>query len=284
MVVHIVKSTRAPGPGPKAYPGTQAVVRALRLLKAFGSGAAERGLAELSRDQGLNKTTTYRLLTALESEGLVQRGASREAWRLGPELIALGSRAGGAVDLRSAARAELEALARDTRETASLEVLVGRDTLIVDEVQGGYMIGTAPAAGTRWPAHATSTGKVILAFTDEATLEAFLAAPLARCTPRTLVGAAALRRDLQRVRARGYAVTTEELEAGYVAVGAPVRDAAGQVVAAVSVGGPRARLGAAAVAELGRRLPQAAAVLSHRLGYRSPERLPRASSRKKAQS
>lgn len=272
-----MNSTVEPGGGPKAYPGTQAVVRALRLLKAFGSGPVERGLAELSREQGLNKTTAYRLLTALESEGLVERGRSREAWRLGSELIALGSRAGGALDLGSAGRAELEALARETRETASLEVLVGRDTLIVDEVQGGYMIGTAPAAGTRWPAHATSTGKVILAFTDEATLKAFLAVPLARCTTRTLVTAAALRRDLQRVRERGYAVTTEELEAGFVAVGAPVRDAAGRVVAAVSVGGPRARLGVGAVADLVLRLPQTAERISQRLGYRD-------SSRKKAQS
>lgn len=277
------QATGAPA-GPKAYPGTQAVVRALRLLKAFGAGTAERGLAELSRDQGLNKTTAYRLLTALESEGLVQRGASREAWRLGPELIALGSRAGGAGELRAAARAELEALARETRETASLELLVGRDTLIVDEVQGGYMIGTAPAAGTRWPAHATSTGKAILAFADEATLAAFAAAPLVRCTPRTLVEPTALFRDLQRVRERGHAVTTEELEADYVAVGAPVRDASGRVVAAVSVGGPRARLGPPAVTDIAHRLQRAAAAISQRLGYRPQERRAPASSRKKAQS
>lgn len=284
MALQMVKRAEGPGTGPRAYPGTQAVLRAVRVLKALAAGDGESGLAGLTRALGLNKTTVYRLLTALESEGLVERGASRDAWRLGPELIALGSRAAGSLDLRQAARPELEALARETRETASLEVLVGRETLIVDEVQGGYMIGTAPAGGTRWPAHATSTGKVILAFTDEATLAVFLAEPLARCTPRTLDTPAALRRDLQRVRERGYAVTTEELEAGYVAVGAPVRDAAGRVVAAVSVGGPRARLGAAAVAELGRRLPRAAAVLSHRLGHRPPDRLPRASSRKKAQS
>lgn len=266
-----------PPEAPRAYPGTQAVVRALRLLKAFAAGPAERGLAELSREQGLNKTTAYRLLTALESEGLVERSASGEAWRLGPELIALGGRASGTLDLREAARPELEALARETRETASLEVLVGRDTLIADEVQGGYVVGTAPAAGTRWPAHATSTGKAILAHADPASLEAFLAGPLPRHTPRTLASAGALRRELRKVRERGWAATTEELEAGYVAVGAPVRDAAGRVVAAVSVGGPRARLGAGAVKHVARRLVAAAAAISFRLGHRPP-----ASSRKKA--
>jgi DNA-binding IclR family transcriptional regulator len=280
MALQIVKQAGVAGAGPKAYPGTQAVVRALRLLKVLGAGGAERaerGLAELSREQGLNKTTAYRLLTALESEGLVERSSSGEAWRLGPELIVLGGRASGALDLRGAARPELEALARETRETASLEVLVGRDTLIADEVQGGYVVGTAPAAGTRWPAHATSTGKAILAFADPASLEAFVAGPLPRHTPRTLASAGALRRELRKVRERGWAATTEELEAGYVAVGAPVRDAAGRVVAAISVGGPRSRLNATTVNRIARRLVAAAAAISIRLGHRPP-----ASPRKKA--
>lgn len=275
QAVHMVKQETRAGAAP--YPGTQAVVRALRLLKAVAAGSG-RGLGELSRAQGLNKTTAYRLLTALESEGLVARDPG-EAWRLGPELFALGRGAGGAADVREAARPELEALARETRETASLEVLVGRDTLIADEVQGGYVIGTAPAAGTRWPAHATSTGKAILAFADPGSLEAFLAGPLARHTPRTLASAGALRRELRKVKERGWATTHEELEAGYVAVAAPVCDAAGRVVAAVSVGGPRTRLNASTLNRIARRLVAAAAEISFRLGHRPP-----ASSRKKART
>jgi len=249
-----------------AYPGTQAVLRAIGLLKAFTPERPERGLADLAQAVSLNKTTAYRLLTALASEGLVERNG--EAYRLGPELLALGARAHGAGELRAAARGELDALAAETRETVTLEVLVGRDTLILDEAMGTHVLGTTPSVGTRWPAHTTSTGKVMLAHAPDAALAAFLEEPLAAPTPRTLSDAAAFRRELARVRDRGYAVSAEELETGFVAVGVPIRSASGDVVAALSVGGPRMRLTAERVSALGARLPAAAARVSELLGCR----------------
>jgi DNA-binding IclR family transcriptional regulator len=251
----------------QAYPGTQAVRRAVSLLKAFSPERPERGLAELSRAVRLNKTTAYRLLSALESEGLVERAADGEAYRLGPELLAMGSRAHGAGELRAAARPELLDLARETRETATLEVRVGREVLILDEALGSYVIGSAPSVGTRWPAHATSTGKVLLAHLRDAELEEWLAGPLPAPTPRTLAEPAALRRELARVRERGSALSSEELELGFVAVGAPVRSSAGEVVAALSVGGPRGRLTPERVTALTRAVVARAAQLSRRLGH-----------------
>jgi DNA-binding IclR family transcriptional regulator len=252
------------------YPGTQAVLRALSLLKAFPPDRPERGVTELARAVGLNKTTAYRLLTALESEGMVERTPEGDGYRLGPEVLALGSRAQGAGELRAAARAELLALAQETRETATLEVLTGREVLILDEVIGGHVIGSRPSVGTRWAAHATSTGKVLLAYLPDGALEAFLREPLPPLTPRTVTEPAALRRELARVRERGAAVTTEELEPGYVAVGAPVRSAAGAVVAALSVGGPKGRLGAERLGLVARKLLTAAAQVSARLGFKEP--------------
>jgi DNA-binding IclR family transcriptional regulator len=252
----------------KAYPGTQAVLRALRLLKAFTAERPERSLSELARTVGLNKTTTYRLLTALLSEGMVARAPGGDAFRLGPEVLALGSRAQGANDLRAAARAELVALAAETRETATLEVLVGREVLILDEVMGSHVIGTVPSVGTRWPAHATSTGKNLLAHLPEPVLEAMLREPLPSPTPKSITDPAALRRELARVRERGYAVSVEELEPGFVAVGAPVRAADGSVVAAISLGGPKVRLTSEEVTAYTRRLPAAAGRIAARLGFR----------------
>jgi DNA-binding IclR family transcriptional regulator len=251
----------------KAYPGTQAVLRAVRLLKALGPAPGEQTLADLVRSVGLNKTTTYRLLTALEAEGLVQRGASGEGYRLGPEVMALGSRALGASDLRNAGRSELFALAQATRETASLEVLVGPHALILDEAMGGHLMGTTPSVGTRWPAHATATGKVLLAELSEEDLPAVLA-ELPAQTPKTLTDIAQLRRELQRVRERGYATNVEELEVGYMAVGVPVRAQGGRVVAALGIGGPRLRLSPERLAELARPMTEAAARISERLGHR----------------
>lgn len=259
---------RSASPAPA---GTQSVRRAVSLLKAFGEARSELGLAALSRAVGLNKTTAYRLLTTLESEGMVERGPEREGYRLGPALVALGTRAVGGDGLRVAARTELQALALATRETATLEVLLGREVLILDESVGSHVIGTLPSVGTRWPAHATSTGKVLLAHLEEAELESFLVVPLAPLTARTITSARALGRELARVRARGYATSNEELEPGFVAVGVPVRGADGKVVAAISVGGPRSRLRSAGVAGIARRLPAAAARISARLGCREPE-------------
>ena len=264
-----MKSTRRQ----EAYPGTQAVLRAVALLKAFTPDRPERGLAELARAVGLNKTTAYRLLAALESERMVERGRNGEAYRLGPELVALGGRAQGSQELREASRAVLGNLAQETRETATLEVLVGTDTLILEEAMGSYVLGSMPSIGTRWPAHATSTGKTILAFLSEEERNRSLPRVLSGVTPRTLADRAALERDLARVRERGYALSQEELEPGFVAVGAPVHSAEGRVVAAISVGGPRVRLTPETVTAIARRLPAAAAQISERLGFRPPSRL-----------
>jgi DNA-binding IclR family transcriptional regulator len=251
----------------QAIPGTQAVRRAVSLLKAFTAERPQRGLAELARGLSLNKTTTFRLLQALEGEGLVARTAEGEAYQLGPELLTLAGRAQGAHELRAAARPELQALARSTRETATLEVLVGRDALVLDEEMGGYMIGARPSVGARWPAHAASTGKVLLAHLPQERLREALRASWPALTPRTVTAAPALTRALARVRERGFATAIEELEPGYVAVGAPVRDASGAVVGALSVGGPKTRMGAARLAACTRQVVAAARRVSARLGH-----------------
>lgn len=257
-----------------AYPGTQAVRRAIGLLKAFTPEQPRRRVVELSRALGLNKTTAYRLLTALESEGMVEREG--EVYRLGPELLALGARACGVVDLRAAARVELESLAAETRETATLEMLVGRHMLILDEVRGHYVLGTLPWAGTRWPVHATSTGKVLMADMPADALEVFLGDPLEAFTTRTITDAAAFRRELARVRQRGYAISAEELEPGFVAVGAPVRAAGGRVVASLSLGGPKVRLTQEQLSTFAEALVEAAGRASQRLGFKPERRIGRA--------
>jgi DNA-binding IclR family transcriptional regulator len=171
-----------------------------------------------------------------------------------------------------AARPALRALAADTRETVTLEVLVGEEVLVLDEATGGHVVAAVRSLGERWPAHATSTGKVLLASLSDAELDARLRRRFASYTPRTITDGAALRRELERVRASGYATAVEELELGFVAVGVPVRSASGEVVAAISVGGPKGRFPPATVAAIAQRLPAAVDVVSARLGWRAPKR------------
>ncbi|HKY61512.1 MAG TPA: IclR family transcriptional regulator [Gemmatimonadota bacterium] len=258
----------------KPYAGTQSVRRAMSLLKVFSDERPEWGLTEIAREARLNKTTAYRLLTALEAEGMVARGPVTEAWRLGPEAITLGALALRSNDLMAAARHELEALVRETGEAASLEVLVGDQVVILDGVEGPSVVGASPEVGTRWPAHATSTGKVLLA-AERAGLGkrpggrvGSLPRRLRRLTPRTITDPGRLDRELERVLDRGWATAIEELEVGYVAVGAPVRDHDLRVLAAISVGGPASRLSGDRIPVLARRVVRTADRVSRRLGGR----------------
>ena len=251
--------------------GTQAVARALSLLKAFSDARPEWRLTELARAAHLHKATAHRLLAALEREGMVARDPTGDLYRLGPEAIALGARAVRANHLRAVSRAELEALAAATGETATLEVLVGGDMLILDEVLGRGLIGATASLGTRCQAHATSTGKAVVAALPQAERKEVLGSRtrLARHTDRTITSAAALAREIAEVEHRGYATASEELERGYVAVGAAVCDHEGRPIAAVSVGGPTVRLPASRFPTLGRQVKAAAARISSALGFRA---------------
>jgi len=249
------------------YSGTQAVQRAVSLLKLFNDAKPEWGLTEMARAAGLNKTTVYRLLTALASEGLVARSSGGDGYRLGPEAIAIGARALRSNDLRTVSREFLVDLARQSDETATVEVLVESEVLIVDEIHSRKWLHASPSVGTRWPAHATSTGKVLLAYLSDADRKLVLRLPLSQPARRTITTLAALRDELVKVRAQGYATAVGELEDGYSAVGAPVRNHEGQVIAAVSLGGPSVRLPQDRLKALLPLVLEATEGISQQLGY-----------------
>jgi IclR family acetate operon transcriptional repressor len=251
----------------KPYPGTQSVLRAISLLKAFRDERPEWGLTELAQEVGLNKTTTYRLLTALASEGMVARNPGSDSYRLGPAVITLGGRALRSHDLRSLCRPELEALAATSGETASLEILAGDEMLILDEVLGDYVLSGGQAIGTRWPAHATSTGKVVLAHLSQGERLEILPTPLPSITSHTITSPAMLDEDLEDSRQRGYALAVEELELGLVGVGAPLWNYDGDIVGAVSLSGPALRLTPNRFDELGQLVRAAGLRVSALLGF-----------------
>jgi DNA-binding IclR family transcriptional regulator len=246
------------------FPGTRAVVRAIAVLKAFGGARSAWGLTELANELALNKATVFRLVRTLEKEGMLTRDPGRDVYRLGPALIVLGAHALRSADFRAIARSQLEALAEHTGESATLEVLVDGDTLILDEVLGRYFLGGGGEIGTRWPAHTTSTGKVLLAALQwrGGTLPSRLEAR----TKKSITSAARLARELEVVLETGYAVANEELEPGFVAIGAPVHNHEGQVVAAISIGGPTGRISAERIPELGALVRSAADEVSRGLG------------------
>ncbi len=229
-------------------------MRALALLKAFTGAQAELGLTELARRAGLNKTTVFRLMSALESEGMVMRNPATDGYRLGPQIIALGGHAQRANDLHFASHDELEALAQITGETATLEVLAGDEVLVLEEVAGSYVLGSSQSVGSRWPAILTSTGKVILAHL-----------PADHAVPPNVPSS--LKATFPAIRDQGYAIAAGDLEEDFIAIGAPIRNHEGLVAAAISIGGPSTRLDEARIAELTVLVMAAAERVSQRLGY-----------------
>jgi DNA-binding IclR family transcriptional regulator len=246
--------------------GAQAALRALRLLKLFTIERPEMSLAEISQRSGLNKTTTHRLLRALQSESLIDRNPVTSGYSLGAGLMALGIQALASSDLRRRVRPLLKALASESGETATLEVPVENSMLILDEVMGGHAVAGAGNIGTRWPIHATSTGKAWIAFHQSGMDR--IAGRLESFTTRTLTTKEQIEPQISDIRRRGYAVNVDELEDGYTSVGTVIRGALGDVEGAVSIGGPTQRFNAARLAELGTSLCRAAARLSSRSDYR----------------
>lgn len=237
---------------PAAPVGAQAALRAIRLLKLFSNERPEMSLVELSRSAGLNKTTTHRLLQALQSESLVQKSPGSGRYSLGTGLMALGVQALASSDLRRRVRPALKSLARETGETATLEVPFEDSMLILDEVAGRHVVAAAGNVGTHWPLHATSTGKAYLAFDPQRFAD--IDGPWQGLATNTVVTKDALAAQLEVVRQRGYAETVDELEDGYTAVATVLRGPLGELAGTLSIGGPTPRLDATRRRELGRTL------------------------------
>ena len=225
----------------KAPEGTQAVIRAVGLLKAFTRERPEQGLAELSESMGLTKTTTHRLLSALVSEGLVARNPATRAFRLGPAILALGSLALISNSLRAVVEPELRMLAEKTGEAATLDVPLEGKMLILAEVSSRHLVTVAAELGTRFPMHATSTGKAYLAALPEDQRKALVVSPISRHTQSTITKVRELKRELELIQERGYATAHEELEEGASAVGVVLRNAQGTPLGGISLIGPTSR-------------------------------------------
>ncbi|MEO8579237.1 MAG: IclR family transcriptional regulator [Gemmatimonadales bacterium] len=257
--------------------GTRAVARAISVLKTLGRSANAYGVTELGSKTGLSKATVFRLLGALETEGMVERDGATGTYRLGPEVISLGASALSTTDLRNTAHSELVRLMEESGETATLEVLAGGEVLVIDEVQGRFLFGATPEIGRSWPVHATSTGKVLFALAQRRpTLPR-----LTRLAAKTITQRADLERQLERVRHQGYAVAVDELEPGLVAMAAPIRNHLGFVVGALSINGPGTRLGPMRRKTLIPKLCRAANRVSRRLGA-SPSMMSASAYRKPA--
>ena len=222
--------------GQPAVRHVAAVERAFTVLDALAAGD-ELGTNEIARRTGINASTVSRLLSTLASARYVEHLPETGRYRLSLRLVELGNAVLGRLDLRELARPHLQALVRETGETATLSAPGEHDAVTIDFVLSPATIVSVAQVGRPSIGHATAVGKVMLAFTSPAR-----PATLERFTERTIVDAARLADELDRVREQGYATAVEEREVGMSAAAVQIVRRDGELVAIFGIQGPSQRL------------------------------------------
>jgi IclR family KDG regulon transcriptional repressor len=238
----------------------------MRLLTALAEAPSPVGVHELARAVRTTPTTAHRLLRTLVSAGIVEQDEQTGRYRMGSVVLRWADAYAASVGLRRAARPVLEHLAMQTGETVHLLVFDGQRGLYLDRVDSPQRLRVATPIGHRESLHCSAAGKALLAFLPEDVQRRILDQGLCRRTPNTITDPERLREHLAEVRQRGYAVDDGEGELGVRCVGAPILGRRGDVVGALSVAGPAARLAREDLDALAPTVREAAAQISQRLG------------------
>lgn len=248
----------------------QSLTRGLAVLRAFGADRPAMPLAELARVTGLSRATARRVLLTLEHLGYVRRDAGGDGrnFLLTPRVLELGYAYLSALGLPAVARPHLEALSHRVDESTSVSVLEGADIVYVARCPTRRIMTVSITVGTRFPAYATSMGRVLLAALPPGRRAAHLPVRLTALTAHTTTDPATLAAELDRVGEQGWSLVDSELEEGLRSLAAPVRRGpGGPVVAAVNIAVPVTAASTDQVlARLRPPLAAAAAALSADLG------------------
>lgn len=256
-------------PAPPVRP-VGSVTRALALLEALAASDSGLGVSELARRIDVNPSTASRLLATLEHDGFVER-EDRGPYRLGLKLVALADRVLSRLDVRALARPRLERLVAATGETATLSVPGEHAAITIDFVPSESTVASIARLGRPSIAHATATGKVMLAFGSgvaggDGGGGGGPGAELVAYTERTITDHGELARQVRGVREQGFAEALGERELDLNALAAPVLGRAGELVAILGLQGPASRLTAARRRAVRPALLDAAGSLSRAIG------------------
>ncbi len=247
--------------------GVQTLERGLRVIEAVAEGATDLGA--IGQRTGLTRSTTQRLTAALVREGFLRHDA--DSYRLGPRLIQLGFQAREQISLVSAAREVLERLAAEVRDTVHLVQPEGDEVLYLDKISGQRGYELRSRVGARMPMALTGVGKALLLDMEESEWRRLF--DLARSSP-TAGGAPlpweAWHAAMRTARQAGVAFDLAENELAVHCVAAPIRDASGGIVGALSVAAAEPWMDRERMTALAPRLRRAAADISYRIGWKDP--------------
>lgn len=212
----------------------QSLERGLSVIRAFDHDHPELTLSEVAAVTGVTRAVARRFLLTLADLGYVRNDG--RFFSLTAKVLELGYAYLSSLSLPEVAEPHLEALVGEVNESSSVSVLEGHDVVYVARVPVSRIMTVSISVGTRFPAYATSMGRVLLAGLPEEELAEYLSAVrLERLTARTVASVAALRGEITRVRGQGWSLVNQELEEGLRAMAVPIRDRTGKVVAALNV-------------------------------------------------
>jgi IclR family acetate operon transcriptional repressor len=246
-----------------------AVERALILLRYIVDHPDGLSIREASRELGYSPATVQKLVNALRTQGYVVQDKLTERYHLGPEAVQLGLTALSRLEIRRIARPYLEALSSESGETVFLGIARDNHAIYIDKVVSAHPVRMDAPLGVNRPYNCTAVGKVLLAGLPDEEFERLAAdGTFEQRTERSITEADALRAEVAQVRVQGWARDDEEYAAGVGCVAAPVYDHEGQVIAALTVSGPAARI-REKLDNIVARVKARAAAISEEMGYRS---------------
>jgi DNA-binding IclR family transcriptional regulator len=246
----------------------KSVEKALQLLEAFSINHPELSVSELEVRLSLPKVSIYRFLRVLLKRGFLTQNPQTRKYRLGIKVFELGSLVLRNMELRKAAFPLIEELAQHSGETVHLGILDGKEAVSIEGAESGHSLRISLPIGKRVYLHSTGIGKAILAFLQNEEIEEIIQEKgLPRFMENTITDPDVLKKALQLIRERGYAVDNEENEPGVRCVAAPILDSSQHVIASLSISGPSVRITEERIPELATMVIETSHKVSQALGY-----------------
>lgn len=248
------------------------VEKTINILEVFLKHQGEIGIVELASLIGSNVSTTHRIASTLVKRGYLEQKQRRRGYSLSPRLLQFSNIILKNLEIRNVALPFLHELNKITDESANLAILGSEGVIFVESIESSRPLRLFVQLGSIEPAHCCAAGKVFLAYIRDRELERFLSRRgLPRYTENTICDVTKLKEELSIIKREGTAVDNEEFMLGAKCVGAPVKDVNGNIVAAVTVSGPSARLSNGRVQELKSLVKSCALEISRAIGYRNEE-------------
>jgi len=250
-----------------------AVERALAMLEAVAQEPEGLSNAEISRKLQIPKSSASYILRTLEAQGYLNRDAETGKYRVGLKILSLSRGALSGIDVREVALPIMRHLVEKTNLTCHLAILDGPDAVYIEKVEPTGFLRVDTWVGRRMRVHATSVGKALVAHIPPERLEKIIAQTgMEKRTPKTITTVPRLLKELEKVRAQGYAIDDEENNLGARCLGAPVFDQNSMIEASLGLSGTTNQVNAHTIPRIVEALKDAARHISLQLGYRAPHR------------